>query len=86
MSLSSRIHVLLCITSAFRFLYALFLALDANFRLKRKDVSSEEKDPGLGTGWAFYCEIAAYMAHLAKHWDIPQEVRFCTNSRILVDH
>ncbi|KAJ7276586.1 hypothetical protein C8J57DRAFT_1061539, partial [Mycena rebaudengoi] len=37
-----------------RFLYALFLAMDANFRLKRKDVSSEEKDPGLGPGWAFF--------------------------------
>ncbi|KAJ7303441.1 hypothetical protein DFH08DRAFT_977124 [Mycena albidolilacea] len=29
------------------FLYALFLAINANFRLKRKDVSSEEADPGL---------------------------------------
>ncbi|KAJ7707970.1 hypothetical protein B0H14DRAFT_2646717 [Mycena olivaceomarginata] len=37
-----------------QFLYALFLALDANFRLKRKDVSSEKKDPGLGNGWAFF--------------------------------
>ncbi|KAJ7213821.1 hypothetical protein B0H12DRAFT_1242227 [Mycena haematopus] len=36
-----------------RFLYALFVGIDANFRLKRKDVSSEEKDPGLGDGWAF---------------------------------
>ncbi|KAJ7017666.1 hypothetical protein C8F04DRAFT_1200144 [Mycena alexandri] len=33
-----------------QFLYALFLAMDANFRLKRKDVSTEEKDPGLGDG------------------------------------
>ncbi|KAJ7119884.1 hypothetical protein C8R43DRAFT_900853 [Mycena crocata] len=36
-----------------QFLYALFLALDANFRLKRKDVSTEEKDPGLGDGLSF---------------------------------
>ncbi|KAF7367039.1 CxC2 domain-containing protein [Mycena sanguinolenta] len=49
-----------------QFLYALFLALDANFRLKRKDVSSEEKDPGLGNGWAFYCEVEEYMRHVKK--------------------
>lgn len=60
--------------SLHRFLYALFLAMDANFRLKRKDVSSEEKDPGLGDGWSFYCSVKAYMVHVAKHWDTPQEV------------
>ncbi|KAJ6466504.1 hypothetical protein DFH09DRAFT_1485378 [Mycena vulgaris] len=59
------------------FLYALFLALDANFRLKRKDVSSEEKDPGLGTGWSFFGEVKAYMAHLDKHWDQKQERSTC---------
>ncbi|KAJ7156814.1 hypothetical protein C8R43DRAFT_1125395 [Mycena crocata] len=60
-----------------RFLYALFLAIDANFRLKRKDVSSEEADPGLGPGWAFFSEVKAYMAHLAEHWDEPQERSTC---------
>jgi hypothetical protein len=58
-----------------RFLYALFLALDANFRLKRKDVSSEEKDPGLGNGWAFYCDVVAYMEHVKRNWDQKQDVR-----------
>ncbi|KAJ7148836.1 hypothetical protein C8R46DRAFT_855995, partial [Mycena filopes] len=48
-----------------QFLYALFLAMDANFRLKRKDVSTEEKDPGL----SFYCEVKTYMTHVAEHWD-----------------
>lgn len=48
--------------------------MDANFRLKRKDVSSEEADPGLGTGWSFFCDVTAYMAHLADNWDKPQEV------------
>ncbi|KAJ6600930.1 hypothetical protein B0H10DRAFT_1824120, partial [Mycena sp. CBHHK59/15] len=60
-----------------KFLYALFLAMDANFRLKRKDVSSEEKDPGLGPGWAFFCEVKAYMEHLAQNWDQPQERSHC---------
>ncbi|KAJ7106182.1 hypothetical protein C8R44DRAFT_886074 [Mycena epipterygia] len=55
------------------FIYALFLAMDANFRLKQKDMSTEEKDPGLGDGWSFYCEVKKYMAHVAKHWNTPQE-------------
>jgi hypothetical protein len=58
-----------------RFLYALFLALDANFRMKRKDVSSEADDPSLGDGIAFFSQVEAYMAHLEKHWDLEQEVR-----------
>ncbi|KAJ7170307.1 hypothetical protein C8R43DRAFT_1120735 [Mycena crocata] len=60
-----------------QFLYALFLALDANFRLKRKDVSTEEKDPGLGDGLSFYSEV--YMAHVAEHWDEPQERSTCVS-------
>ncbi|KAJ7262597.1 hypothetical protein C8J57DRAFT_1719453 [Mycena rebaudengoi] len=60
-----------------RFLYALFLAMDANFRLKRKDVSSEEKDPGLGPGWAFFCEVKEYMEHVKQHWDEPQDRSTC---------
>ncbi|KAJ7918358.1 hypothetical protein B0H13DRAFT_1607470 [Mycena leptocephala] len=59
------------------FLYALFLALDANFRLKRKDVSSEEKDPRLGTGLAFFGDVKEYMEHLDKHWDQKQEQSTC---------
>nr|GAT42391.1 predicted protein [Mycena chlorophos] len=57
------------------FLFALFLAIDANFRLRRKDVSSEKKDPGLGHGWAFFCEVIGYMEHVKKHWNDRQPVR-----------
>ncbi|KAJ6517571.1 hypothetical protein DFH09DRAFT_940379 [Mycena vulgaris] len=60
-----------------QFLFALFLAMDANFRLKRKDVSSEEKDPGLGKGWAFFCEVKAYMVHVKKNWGQVQERSHC---------
>ncbi|KAK7028741.1 hypothetical protein R3P38DRAFT_2937983 [Favolaschia claudopus] len=60
-----------------QFLYALFLALDANFRLRRKDVSSEEKDPGLGDGWGFYCNVVKYMEHVRKHWKLEQERSHC---------
>lgn len=57
-----------------RFLYALFLAIDANFRMKRKQVSSEEADPGLNNGVAFFSEVTAYMAHVREQWDVEQEV------------
>ncbi|KAF7353234.1 CxC2 domain-containing protein [Mycena sanguinolenta] len=60
-----------------KFLYALFLAIDANFRLKRKDVSSETKDPGLGNGWAFFCEVQAYMRHVEENWDQKQDRSHC---------
>ncbi|KAJ7160358.1 hypothetical protein C8R46DRAFT_1164810 [Mycena filopes] len=65
-----------------QFLYGLFLAIDANFQLKRKDVSSEKKDPGLGKGWVFYCEIDAYMEHVRKHWNDKQDARGTASSGI----
>ncbi|KAJ7127318.1 hypothetical protein C8R43DRAFT_957997 [Mycena crocata] len=60
-----------------RFLYALFLAIDANFRMRRKKVSSEENDPSLGDGWSFYGSIAPYYSYLAKHWGEKQERSTC---------
>ncbi|KAJ7692647.1 hypothetical protein B0H14DRAFT_3531447 [Mycena olivaceomarginata] len=47
-----------------RFLYILFIALDACFRLKRHMISSEIKDPGLGTGWAYVTENPPYRHYL----------------------
>ncbi|KAJ7363875.1 hypothetical protein DFH08DRAFT_798338 [Mycena albidolilacea] len=60
-----------------RFLYALFLTLDANFRMKRKDVSSEADDPSLGDRIVFFSHVDEYMAHLDKHWDVEQEKSTC---------
>ncbi|KAJ7447046.1 hypothetical protein B0H11DRAFT_2151984 [Mycena galericulata] len=62
-----------------RFLYALFLALDANFRMRRKRVSSEEADPGLNNGAAFYSEVKAYMEHVGFHWELEQEKSRCVS-------
>ncbi|KAJ7604794.1 hypothetical protein DFH06DRAFT_1150853 [Mycena polygramma] len=47
-----------------RFLYTIFLALDACFRLKRRLVSSDLRDPGLGTGWAYFVEQDPYRKYL----------------------
>ncbi|KAL0568608.1 hypothetical protein V5O48_013381 [Marasmius crinis-equi] len=43
-----------------KFLYQKFIAVDACFRLKRRTVSSEQKDPGLYTGLAYFVPQAVY--------------------------
>ena len=48
----------------FRFLYILFLALDACFRLKRRLISSLLKDPPLGSGWVYMVECFQYRDYL----------------------
>ena len=45
----------------------LFVAIDANFRLKRKKVSSDALDPSLNHGYAYVVEEKAYKQHLATH-------------------
>jgi hypothetical protein len=57
-----------------RWLYALFLAIDANFRLKRKLVSNNARDPGLSKGWAYFVEEYEYKEFLRERIDMPQEV------------
>ncbi|KAJ7834048.1 hypothetical protein B0H14DRAFT_3087643 [Mycena olivaceomarginata] len=46
-------------------------------QLKRKDVLYEEKDPGLGNGWAFYCEVLVYMQHVKRNWNQKQDRSHC---------
>ncbi|KAJ7828015.1 hypothetical protein B0H14DRAFT_2594831 [Mycena olivaceomarginata] len=60
-----------------RFLYVLFIALDACFRLKRRMISSEFKDPGLGTGWAYVTENAPYRHFLLTVTD-QKEMSTCS--------
>ncbi|KAG6912802.1 hypothetical protein DXG01_012027, partial [Tephrocybe rancida] len=62
-----------------KFLYALFLGIDANFRLKRKNVSSDQRDPSLGGGWAFFVEESAYKAHVASNWKNTQPRSTCVS-------
>lgn len=60
-----------------RYIYNLFIAIDACFRLKRRLVSSEKKDPGLGTGLAFFVEDTAYRKFLLTATD-QTEISTCT--------
>ena len=54
-------------SNLFRWLYSLFLALDANFRLKLKDRNIN--DPELGSGWAYFVENQRYINHISQATD-----------------
>ncbi|KAJ7300377.1 hypothetical protein DFH08DRAFT_725398 [Mycena albidolilacea] len=64
----------------YRFIYWLFLAEDANFRLSNRNVSSEALDPILGDGFGYFCKregADGYKAHIEKHAS-EQEVSNCS--------
>lgn len=44
----------------------LIVAVDANFRLKNLFRSTEQKDPGLHTGLAYFVDDKPYKAHVMK--------------------
>lgn len=50
-----------------RWLHALFLAIDANFRLKLKNRGIH--DPELGSGWSYFVETTEYEKHLRTHFE-----------------
>ncbi|KAF8547239.1 hypothetical protein OG21DRAFT_1425225, partial [Imleria badia] len=50
-----------------RWLYALFVSIDANFRLKRRAVSNDEVDPSLSRGWGYFVEDLSYQSYLREH-------------------
>jgi hypothetical protein len=77
------LNYLNCIKS-FRFIYSLFLAIDANFRLKRKAVSSDRVDPGLCRGWAYFNEEQKYKAFVAEFANLPQEASLSLLSDIFL--
>ncbi|KAF7322147.1 CxC2 domain-containing protein [Mycena kentingensis (nom. inval.)] len=65
-------------------LYIMFIAIDACFRLKRRMISSWLKDPGLGTGWAYFVEWMWYRDYLAST-GVQKEISTCTGLAAL-DH
>ncbi|KAJ7482922.1 hypothetical protein B0H11DRAFT_1723465, partial [Mycena galericulata] len=67
-----------------RCLYILFLAMDACFRLKRRMVSSEVKDPALGSGWGYLVESGPYRKFLLTVTD-QKEMSTCSGLAAL-DH
>ncbi|KAL6303051.1 hypothetical protein BKA93DRAFT_818202 [Sparassis latifolia] len=58
----------------------LFLSIDANFRLKCKKVSSDQVDPGLNHGYAYFVEEKAYKEHLRTYDKaFSDEISTCNN-------
>ena len=60
-------------------MYVLTVAVDACFRLKRRAVSNETKDPILGSGWGYFVEDTGYRDLLAAYSD-QEEVRCLFNA------
>jgi hypothetical protein len=65
-------------------LYGLFLAIDANFRLKRKAVSNDSVDPSLSSGWAYFVDDEAYKGFLDSNSDNAQEVVLFISSFLIL--
>jgi len=53
-----------------RFLYCLFLAMDANFHLKQRFVSSEAADLSFNDGWSYFISKSGYKTYLAEFSDL----------------
>ncbi|KAF9545568.1 hypothetical protein CPC08DRAFT_769836 [Agrocybe pediades] len=63
-----------------QWLYTLFLSKDANFRMKRLNVSSDARDPGLNHGYAYVVEEEKFKKYLAEYSDlIPDDKSTCNN-------
>ncbi|KAH9899376.1 hypothetical protein C8Q73DRAFT_638342, partial [Cubamyces lactineus] len=67
-----------------RYLYTLSIAMDACFRLKRRAVSNEQKDPILGSGWGYFVEDTKYREVLAAYAE-QEEMSTCTGLSA-IDH
>lgn len=61
-------------------MYAQFIAVDANFRLKLKN--RQINDPELGSGLFYFVENAAYSTHVEKTL-VEEEVRHILKGRNL---
>ncbi|KAJ3821460.1 hypothetical protein F5880DRAFT_1614672 [Lentinula raphanica] len=67
-----------------RFLYITFIAIDACFRLKNRQISSWAVDPPLGNGWGYFVESVPYR-EFCKQMQEQKEMCTCTGLSAL-DH
>ncbi|KAK0501813.1 hypothetical protein EDD18DRAFT_1307212 [Armillaria luteobubalina] len=64
-----------------RWLYRLFVTVDANFRLRCLNVSDELNDPSLNQGYAYFVEEQGFKAYLKEYGDIiPEEEKSTCNN------
>ncbi|KAF9549373.1 hypothetical protein CPC08DRAFT_648216, partial [Agrocybe pediades] len=63
-----------------KWLYGLFLEIDANFQMKRMNVSSDERDPGLNKGYSYRVEASKFKDYLSTYDSlIPDDKSSCHN-------
>ncbi|EIW75289.1 hypothetical protein CONPUDRAFT_66284, partial [Coniophora puteana RWD-64-598 SS2] len=62
-----------------QWIYSLFIGLDANFRLKRKEVSSANADPSLSGASAYFVDESVYQRHITENENARQEKSTCVN-------
>ncbi|KAJ7756133.1 hypothetical protein B0H14DRAFT_2635188 [Mycena olivaceomarginata] len=67
-----------------RFLYCIFFAIDACFRLKRKKISSWLADPSIQDGWVYFTRSGPYMEFVETLGE-QKEMSTCTGLAAL-DH
>ncbi|KAF8888032.1 hypothetical protein BD779DRAFT_1611372 [Infundibulicybe gibba] len=60
------------------YLHSRFLAIDANFRLRRKDVSSDAADPSLSKGLSYFVEELEYKKYLTSSSTAPEPKSTCS--------
>ena len=65
-------------------MYTEILALDANFRMSRKAVSSKGKDPSLTNGYGYFVDSLAFEAHLEAHKGERQEVHLLLLKKLMI--
>ncbi|KAG2369303.1 hypothetical protein BDR07DRAFT_1267987 [Suillus spraguei] len=66
-------------TPLHRWLFALFLGIDANFQMCCHNKSSEQADPSLSKGWAYFVEKSEFKTLLAEHTGQIQEKSSCAS-------
>ncbi|KAG2101317.1 uncharacterized protein F5147DRAFT_812283 [Suillus discolor] len=62
-----------------QWLYSLFVGIDANFRMCRRNKSSEQADPSFSQGWAYFVEDSGFKSVLDTHAGLTQEKSSCTS-------
>ncbi|KAJ3500804.1 hypothetical protein NLJ89_g9630 [Agrocybe chaxingu] len=65
-----------------RFLYMMFICMDANFRLKNQLVSNYSQDPGLGIGWAYMVLRAPYESYVLSRCN-DEDISTCVGLQAL---
>ncbi|KAG1829763.1 hypothetical protein EV424DRAFT_1535477 [Suillus variegatus] len=60
-------------------MYSVFLAINANFHLKRQAIFSDTKDPGLSCGWGYFINEKHYKAYIGNSSAIIQERSTCVS-------